>query len=87
VDCRGEDVTPIAKDGEEQGRSKSMAQEGGEAHPQGGEPSHRHKSRLGLGHLFGKMRGGRDWRSEPEPKPPELALGVENQPVQVDGGY
>jgi len=63
-----------------------VAKVGGKAHAWWGEPLDRHKSRLGFGQTFGKVRSGGKRRSEPATEPRELVLGVENCPFQMDWG-
>jgi len=63
-----------------------MAQEGGQAHPRGGEPLDGHKRGLGFSQPFGEVRGCRDRGGKPVPKPADLIFGVENGPIQMDRG-
>jgi len=61
-----------------------MAQEGGEAHPRGGEPFDGHKGGLGLGQSLGEVGGGRHRWGKPVSQPPNLAFRLENRSIQVD---
>ena len=53
-----EDVRAVAEDGEEEGGGQSMAGEGREADPTGGEPLNRHEGRLGFGQPLDEVGGG-----------------------------
>jgi len=55
---RVEDVSPIAQDGEEKGRSQAVAEVRGETHPRGGEPLNCHEGGLGFGQPFSEVGGG-----------------------------
>jgi len=65
VDCGHEDVRAIAEDGEEEGGCQSMAEEGREADPWGGESLNRHKGRLGFGQPLDEVGGSGDRGGEP----------------------
>jgi len=60
-----EDVRAIAEDGEKEGGGQSMAEQGREADPRGGESLDRHAGRLGLAQPFDKMVGSGDRGGEP----------------------
>jgi len=61
-----------------------MAQEGGEAHPRGGEPFDGHKGGLGLGQPLGEVGVSGHRGGELVSQPPNLAFGFENRSIQVD---
>ena len=82
-----EDVPSVAQDREKQGRSQIVTEDGGETHPWSGEPFDRHEGGLRIGQLFGEVVGAEERRSEPETEPPELSLGVENRPIEMDRGW
>jgi len=84
VNSRFESVRAVAEDREKQRRCQPMAQEWRQAHPRGGEPLDGHKSSLGFRQPFGEVWGGRDRGGKPVPKPADLALRVEDRPIQVD---
>jgi len=84
VSHSGEDVPSVAPDGDEQGRSQTMAAERGDAHPHGGPPFDNHKGQLGFGQSFGKVWSRCKRRCEPPSEPSELVLGVENSSIQMD---
>ena len=84
MDGGHEDVRAIAEDGEVEGRGQSMAEQGGEADPQRGDTLNSHEGRLGLGQPFDEMGGGGDRGGEPVAQRPDLTLGCEDRPVQVD---
>ena len=58
VHRRGEDVSPIAQDGEEKGCSQVVAVVGGVTHSGRGEPFYCHEGGLGLGQSFSEVGGG-----------------------------
>jgi len=85
--CSGfESIRAVAEDGKEERGGQPVAQEGGEAHPRRGEPFDGHEGSLRLGQPFDEVRGRGDRGGEPVAQPPDLVLGVENRPVQVDRG-
>ena len=86
MDSGFERVRTVAEDWEKKGRSQTMAQEGGQAHPRGGEPFDGHKRSLGFSQPFGEVRGCRDRWGKPVPEPSDLILGMENGPIQMDRG-
>jgi len=61
-----------------------MTGKGGEADPGGGEAFDSHEGSLCLGQPFDKMAGGCDRGGEPVAQPPDLVLGGEDRPVEVD---
>jgi len=61
-----------------------VAEEGGEADPRRAETLNRHEGSLGFGQPFDEV-GGRGYRGrEPVAQPPDLTLGREDRPIQVD---
>jgi len=81
-----EGMRAIAEDGEKEGGSQAVAQERGEAHPQGGEPFDSHESHLGFGQSFVEVGGCQDRGGEPVSQPAHLVLGGKDRPVHVDRG-
>jgi len=79
-----EGVSPIANDGEEKGGGQSMAEERGKAYPRRGESFDRHESRLRLGQPLDEVGCSGERGGEPIAQPPDLVLGSENRPIQVD---
>jgi len=79
-----EDVSSVAQDGEQQGRSQIVTVEERETHGWGGKHFDRHKGRLRLGQSFSEVGGGEERCSEPETEPPERSLWVENRPIEID---
>ena len=84
IDCGHENVRAVAEDGKEEGGGQSMTEEGGEADPRGGEAFNSHEGSLCLGQPFDKMGAGCDRGGEPVTQPPDLVLGREDRPVEVD---
>jgi len=80
--CEG--FCAIAQDGKEEGGGQSVAQERREAYPRRGESLDRHEGCLGLGKPLDEMRGRGDRGGEPVAQPPDLILGFEDRPIQVD---
>jgi len=61
-----------------------VAEEGGEADAWGGESLDHHEGGLGLGQPFDEVGGSGDRGGEPVAQSPNLNLGFENRPIQVD---
>jgi len=61
-----------------------VAKEGREAESRGGESLDHHKGRLGLGQPLDEVGCSGDRGGEPVAQPPDLKLGRENRPIQMD---
>jgi len=86
VDRGQKGVLAVAEDGKEEAGGEPVAEERGEADPMRGESFDRHEGSLGLGQPFDKVGGSRNRGCEPVTRPPDLSLGFENRPIQVDRG-
>ena len=87
VDGGQEGVGAVAENGEEEGGGYLMTKEGGEADSWWGEAFDRHQGRLGLGESLDEVGGSGDRGGEPVAQPPDLCLGCENRPIQVDPSF
>ena len=63
-----------------------MAKKRREAYPGGRETFDRHKGSLSFGQSLDEVGGSQYRRGEPVAQPPDLSLGRENRPIQVDRG-
>jgi len=81
VNRGSEGIRPVAEDGKEERGGQTMAQEGQEAHPPGGEPFDSHEGSLGLGQSLGEVRNHGDRGGEPVAQPADLILERENHTI------
>jgi len=83
-DCGNKGVRAIAEDGKQEGGGKPVAEEVGEGNPRKGESFDGHEGSLGFGQCFDEVGGSGDPGYEPIAQQPDLTLGREDRPIQVD---